>query len=112
MSQPGDILRAVVGPLGYPITRDTLPPPDTVRWNARRKAELLLAIRADLISLREVVSLYQLSAEEIAGWLALFERHGLDGLKTTRAQTYRQGRARPRLPPTQGHAQPVEISAR
>lgn len=111
MSQPGDILRAVVGPLGYPITRDTLPSPDTVRWNARRKAELLLAIRADLISLREAVSLYQLSAEEIAGWLGLFERHGLDGLKTTRAQTYRQGQARPRLPPTQGRAQPVEISA-
>lgn len=112
MSQPGDILRAVVGPLGYPITRDTLPSPETVRWNARRKAELLLAIRADLISLREAVSLYQLSAEEIAGWLALFERHGLDGLKTTRAQTYRQGRARPSLPSAQGRAQPVEISAR
>lgn len=112
MSQPGDILRAVVGPLGYPITRDTLPSPDTARWNARRKAELLLAIRADLISLREAVSLYKLSAEEIAGWLTLFERHGLDGLKTTRAQTYRQGRARPRLPPTQSRAQPVEISAR
>ncbi|MDP1875171.1 DUF1153 domain-containing protein [Phenylobacterium sp.] len=56
-------------------------------------------------------SLYGLSAEEIAGWLALFERHGLDGLETTRAQTYRQGRARPALPPNQGRAQPVEISA-
>ena len=94
MSQPGDILRAVVGPLGYPITRDTLPPPDTVRWNARRKAELLLAIRAELISLREAVALYNLSAEEVAGWLRLFERHGLEGLKTTRTQTYRSSRSR------------------
>lgn len=112
MSQPGDILRAVVGPLGYPITRDTLPPPETARWNARRKAELLLAIRADLISLREAVSLYRLSAEEIAGWLALFERHGLEGLKTTRAQTYRQSRSRSRLTLAHGLAQPVEIAAR
>ncbi len=110
MSQPGDILRAVVGPLGYPITRDTLPPPDTVRWNARRKAELLLAIRAELISLREAVALYKLSAEEIAGWLSLFERHGLDGLKTTRAQTYRPAKSRRVQTPTEPFGQATQTA--
>lgn len=109
MSQPGQVLTAVVGPLGFPITRDTLPAPDTVRWNARRKAELLLAIRAELISLREAVDLYRLSAEEIMGWSRLFERHGLDGLKTTKAQAYRQSRRR--HPPTQSDDRPVEIPA-
>lgn len=107
MSKPGQILTAVVGPLGFPITRDTLPAPDTVRWNARRKAELLLAIRAELISLREAVDLYELSGEEIMGWSRLFERHGLEGLKTTKAQNFRQGRRR--LSATQRDDRPVEI---
>lgn len=109
MSKPGQILTAVVGPLGFPITRDTLPAPDTVRWNARRKAELLLAIRAELLSLREAIDLYQLSSEEIMGWSRLFERHGLDGLKTTKAQNFRQGRRR--VPPSQCDERPVEIPA-
>ncbi len=95
MSKPGEPLIAVVGPLGFPLTRDTLPAPDTVRWNARRKAELLLAIRAELISLREAVELYNLSGEEIMGWSRLFERHGLEGLKSTKAQNFRQNRRRP-----------------
>ena len=30
---------AVVGPLGEAITLDTIPPADTTRWVARRKAE-------------------------------------------------------------------------
>ena len=29
----------VIGPLGEPLTLDTLPPPTTTRWVVRRKAE-------------------------------------------------------------------------
>ncbi len=43
------------------------------------------------------------------GWSRLFERHGLEGLKTTKMQNYRQGRRR--LPPALDDDRPVEIPA-
>ena len=35
----------VIGPLGEPLTLDTLPPPQTTRWVVRRKAEVVAADR-------------------------------------------------------------------
>ena len=34
----------VIGPLGEPLTIDSLPPPDTTRWVVRRKAEVVAAV--------------------------------------------------------------------
>jgi hypothetical protein len=34
----------VIGPLGEPLTVDTLPPPSTTRWVVRRKAEVVAAV--------------------------------------------------------------------
>jgi hypothetical protein len=35
----------VIGPLGEPLTLDSLPPPNTTRWVVRRKAEVVALLR-------------------------------------------------------------------
>ena len=45
-----------------------LPPPDTKRWVTRRKAVIVNAVRAGVISLEEVCRLYELSVEEFLAW--------------------------------------------
>ena len=34
----------VIGPLGEPLTLDSLPPASTTRWVVRRKAEVVAAV--------------------------------------------------------------------
>ncbi len=46
--------RAVVGPFGEPLTVDTLPPEDTARWVARRKSQVVCAIRGGVNSRQEM----------------------------------------------------------
>jgi len=47
---------SVVGPNGTILTMETLPPPDTRRWVARRKAEVVTAVRAGLMTLKEAIA--------------------------------------------------------
>lgn len=83
-----------MGPDGTPMTWDDLPPPDTRRWVARRKAQVVAGVRAGLITLDEACARYSLSVDEFLSWQRLFDRHGLSGLRTTRTKHYR-GTARP-----------------
>lgn len=80
----------VVGPAGRPLTLDDLPPPDTKRWVSRRKAEVVAAVRAGLLSLEEACGRYKLSVEEFLSWQRLIESHGVPGLRATRLQDYRE----------------------
>jgi hypothetical protein len=81
--------RSFVGPDGKVLTLDDLPPPETQRWVARRKAEVVAAVRAGLLSLEDACTRYNLSAEEFLGWEAAIEKHGLGGLRVTRIQQFR-----------------------
>jgi hypothetical protein len=81
--------KSVVGPDGKILTLDSLPPPNTQRWVARRKAEVVAAVRAGLLSLEDACRRYNLSTEEFMGWQAAIERHGLGGLRVTRIQDFR-----------------------
>lgn len=81
--------RVVLGPAGRPITLEDLPPPGTKRWVVRRKAEVVAAVRAGLISLEEACRRYTLSAEEFELWQRLMTEFGVRGLRTTRIQKYR-----------------------
>lgn len=74
------------------MTLDDLPPPNTKRWVIRRKAEVVVGVRAGLISLEEACARYKLSVEEFLSWQRLIEEHGLAGLRTTRLQHYRRHR--------------------
>ncbi|MFZ5749264.1 MAG: DUF1153 domain-containing protein [Pseudomonadota bacterium] len=79
----------VIGPLGEPLTLDTLPPPDTTRWVVRRKAEVVAAVNGGLLTVDEVCERYSLTVEEFAGWQRAIDRSGMPGLRVTRIQHYR-----------------------
>ena len=76
----------VVGPI---VSLESLPPPDTKRWVIRRKAEVVAAVRAGIITLEEACRRYTLSIEEFLSWQRLVDSHGLPGLRVTRLQDYR-----------------------
>ncbi len=79
----------VIGPLGEPLTIDDLPPADTTRWVVRRKAEVVAAVNGGLLTIDEVCSRYGLTLEEFAGWQRAVDRSGMQGLRVTRIQHYR-----------------------
>lgn len=79
----------VIGPLGEPLTLDSLPPPDTTRWVVRRKAEVVAAVNGGLLSIDDVCQRYGLSPEEFASWQRAIDRSGMPGLRVTRIQHYR-----------------------
>ena len=66
-----------------------LPPPNTKRWVVRRKAAVVAAVRAGVITLEEACRRYELSEEEFLAWQRAFDTYGLRGLRTTRIQNYR-----------------------
>lgn len=79
----------VIGPLGEPLTVDDLPPPSTKRWVVRRKAEVVAAVNGGLLSIDDVLARYGLTLEEFASWQRSVDRSGMQGLRVTRIQHYR-----------------------
>ncbi|WP_294198516.1 DUF1153 domain-containing protein [uncultured Sphingomonas sp.] len=79
----------VIGPLGEPLTLDTLPPANTTRWVVRRKAEVVAAVSGGLLSVDDVCTRYGLTVEEFAGWQRAIDRSGMPGLRVTRIQHYK-----------------------
>ncbi len=74
---------------GVATAVSTLPPPTTKRWVIRRKAAVVAAVRAGVLSLEEACQRYHLSVEEFLSWQRLIDRHGMRGLRATRLQDYR-----------------------
>jgi transposase-like protein len=70
-----------------------LPPPDTKRWVARRKASVVAAVCSGALSVQEACRRYRLSLEELLAWQRAVERHGIPGLRVTRLQVYREADA-------------------
>ena len=82
--------RAVTLPDGTVMTRADLPPKDTRRWVASRKAKVVRAVLYGLITAAEARERYALSEEEFGLWRSAVAKHGDDGLKVTAIQKYRQ----------------------
>ena len=72
-----------------------LPSPETKRWSPGRKASLVAAARAGLITREEAQMRYMLSAEELAEWERALDQNGVPGLRTTRLQNYRGAQSQP-----------------
>lgn len=66
------------------LTLDDLPPADTRRWVARRKALVVKGVHAGLISADDACACYCLSPEELRSWQHQFDRYGLPGLRARR----------------------------
>lgn len=82
--------RQVTLPDGSILTRADLPPPETHRWVASRKAIVVKAVVYGLLSQSEALERYALSEEEFALWRRAVEVHGEKALKVTSIQKYRQ----------------------
>ena len=79
----------VIGPLGEPLTLEALPPASTRRWVVRRKAEVVAAVNGGFLTIDEVLKRYDLTLEEFASWQRAVDRSGMQGLRVTRIQHYR-----------------------
>jgi len=79
----------VIGPLGEPLTIESLPPANTTRWVIRRKAEVVAAVNGGLLSIDDACARYGLTLEEFAAWQRAVDRSGMQGLRVTRIQHYR-----------------------
>ena len=64
-----------IPPQGAVVVPFQLPPITTRRWVARRKAEVVAAVHAGMLSALEACRRYRLSPEEFLEW----ERHYLAG---------------------------------
>ncbi|WP_368188030.1 DUF1153 domain-containing protein [Aestuariibius sp. HNIBRBA575] len=82
--------RSVTLPDGSTMTRADLPPSNTMRWVASRKAAVVKAVAAGLISRESAIESYSLSEEEYESWESAVETHGEAALRTTAIQKYRQ----------------------
>lgn len=89
-------LRKVDGPRsvtladGNVMTRADLPPVKTRRWVASRKATVVSAVVAGLITRKDALEMYFLSDDEFCEWEDAVQNFGIDALKTTALQRYRQ----------------------
>ncbi len=105
MSNAADGAKPVFGPTGAPMTRDDLPPPTLKRWVTRRKAEVVMAVRAGVIDRDEACRRYGIAAENCcrgsACWTIMASRAcAPPGCRTTAVRIRRTGRVAPvRRPP-------------
>jgi len=77
-------------PDGRKLTRSDLPPVETKRWVASRKACVVLAVSSCLITKGEACKMYSLSEEEFDGWRLAIKSYGINALKVTKLKKYRQ----------------------
>lgn len=82
--------RVVKLPDGSTLTRADLPPAETRRWVASRKALVVKAVKYGLLSESEALDRYALSDEELSSWAQAVDSFGEAALKTTCIQKYRQ----------------------
>ncbi len=84
----------IIGPVGEVLTRDNLPPRDTTRWVASRKAQVVAAVESGLITFDEAMARYNLSHEEFFAWQRAMDRAGVSGLRVGAAHRGRSERPR------------------
>ena len=82
----------IVGPNRDIITRDSLPPANTTRWVASRKAQVVAAVECGLMTIEEVMLRYRLSVEEFYAWQRAMARAGVPGLRVAWSQQDRVSR--------------------
>ena len=82
--------RAVTLPDGTVMTQADLPPAETRRWVASRKAAVVRGVLYGLLKEESALERYGLSADEFHEWVKAVSTHGEKALKATAVQKYRQ----------------------
>lgn len=75
-----------------PVEHADLPPANTRRWDTKRKAQVVEAVRSGCITLEQACDIYAMSVDEFLGWQSLFDRYGAKGLMATRVKEFRDRR--------------------
>jgi hypothetical protein len=84
VEEPSKLPFTFKGARAEPLTPDKLPPANVGRWVPRRKAEVVAAVRAGVLTLEQACARYDLSHEEFESWERALDVHGVRGLRTTR----------------------------
>lgn len=82
--------RAVTLGDGTVMTQADLPPDETRRWVASRKAAVVRGVVYGLITKDDALTRYKLSEDEFIEWVRAVSTHGEGALKATSLQKYRQ----------------------
>ncbi|WP_415402717.1 DUF1153 domain-containing protein [Tateyamaria sp. SN3-11] len=82
--------RAITLPDGTVLTQADLPPANTRRWVASRKAAVVRGVLYGLITQEVALDRYGLSEDEFHEWVRAVSTHGEEALKATALQKYRQ----------------------
>jgi hypothetical protein len=75
---------------GSVMTQADLPPANTRRWVASRKAAVVRGVAYGLISQSDALKKYHISSDEFQEWVRAVSEHGEEALKATAVQKYRQ----------------------
>ena len=81
----------VIGPDGSALTPANLPTGDE-RWTPFRKAAVVAAVNGGLLSIDVACVRYGLTFEELVAWQRAYMRHGIQGLRATRARDHDDNR--------------------
>ena len=82
--------RTVTLPDGTVMSRADLPPVNTTRWVASRKAAVIKGVATGLIGREEACQMYAISEEELESWMRAVSKHGEKALKATALKKFRQ----------------------
>jgi transposase-like protein len=63
-----------------------LPPTNTIRWVASRKAQVVAAVHAQALSMDEACRRYRLSPQEFREWERHYKADGVKGLRVSARQ--------------------------
>ena len=75
-----------------PSETEDLPPANTRRWDTKRKAQVVEAVRTGRLTLESACDIYAMSVDEFLGWQSMLDRYGAKGLMATRVKEYRDRR--------------------
>jgi transposase-like protein len=92
-----------------------LPPLNTRRWVARRKAAVVAAVSSGMITVEEACRHYRMSEEEFVAWRRAFENYGILGLRAGCIQQQRGSRSSRPVDKSPGRVTPAgneEISGK
>ena len=79
-------------PTDSATTVRNLPSPGVGRWTARRKAEIVIAVRDGTLAIIDARKRYNLSFDELKEWSTAYGRHGQAGLQSKHTHVFQRQR--------------------